>query len=336
MPGDVKAARLLSLLLLLQARGRMSAPALARELEVSVRTVYRDVDALVAAGIPLWSEAGRAGGYRLVDGYRTRLTGMTAAEADALFLVGLPGPAAALGLTAEAVAAERKLLAALTPDQQERAGRLRDRFHLDAPAWYADVEDPPHLAALAEAVLHDRRVAVTYRRWEEPRDVARTLDPHGLVLKAGVWYVVARAHDPRSRRRPRPEDLRPYRASNVLTLEPTDVTFTRVAGFSLAARWQQHLADLDARRLVGTATVRVSAGLRDRLPDHPSHPLTAAIRAVDAPPGDVVVDLPVESIGRAAADLVVFGGAVEVLAPAELRAALAALAGEVAALYAEG
>lgn len=326
MPGDVKATRLLTLLLLLQARGRMSAPEMARELAVSVRTVYRDLDALTAAGIPIWSEQGRAGGYRLVDGYRTRLTGMTGDEADALFLVGLPGPAAALGLTAEAGAAERKLLAALGPDQRERAGRLRDRFHLDVPAWYAEAEDPPHLAALADAVLHERRVAVTYRRWEEPREVDRTLEPHGLVLKAGTWYVVARAAGAGA--------LRTYRVTNVLALTPTDEVFARRPGFVLAEHWRDHLADLDRRRLTGTARVRVSAALRERLPDHPSHPLTAAVRATDAPPGAIVVDLPIESIGRAAADLVVFGAGAEVLDPPELRAELARLAAEVSELYA--
>jgi predicted DNA-binding transcriptional regulator YafY len=314
VPGDVKATRLLTLLLLLQARGRMSAPEMARELAVSVRTVYRDLDALSAAGIPIWSEQGRAGGYRLVDGYRTRLTGITA------------GPAAALGLTAEAGAAERKLLAALGPDQRERAGRLRDRFHLDVPAWYAEAEDPPHLAALADAVLHERRVAVTYRRWEEPREVARTLEPHGLVLKGGAWYVVARADAA--------GDLRTYRISNVLSLTPTGDTFTRAAGFVLAEHWQRHLADLDRRRLTATARVRVSAALRDRLPDHPSHPLTAAVRATDAPPGDVVVDLPIETVARAAADLVVFGAAVEALAPEALRDELARLAAGISELYA--
>lgn len=323
MPGDAKATRLLTLVLLLQARGRMSAPEMAGELDVSVRTVYRDIDALSAAGIPIWSEQGRAGGYRLVDGYRTRLTGITEGEADALFLVGMPGPAAALGLTTEVRAAERKLLAALGPDARQRAGRLRDRFHLDVPAWYAETEDPPHLAALAEAVLHERRVAVTYRRWEEPRQVERTLDPHGLVLKGGAWYVVARAHD----------DLRTYRISNVLSLTPTGERFTRVAGFVLAEHWQRHLADLDRRRLQEVARVRVSAALRERLPDHPSHPLTAVVGVAGAAPGPVVVDLPIESIGRAAADLVVFGAEVEALGPPALRDELARLAAEVLAVY---
>jgi len=156
----MRSSRLVSILMLLQARPRVTARELARELEVSLRTVYRDVDALAAAGIPVYAEQGRAGGYRLVDGYRTRLTGLTEDEALSLFMVGLPEPAAALGLREEAASAERKLLAALGPSQRVRAGRLRDRFTLDTSAWYHPAEEAQHLAALAEAVLDDR-----WSRW---------------------------------------------------------------------------------------------------------------------------------------------------------------------------
>ena len=146
--------------LLLQTRRQLTARELADELEVSLRTIYRDVEALAAAGVPVYADQGRAGGYRLVEGYRTRLTGLTEQEAAALFLVGLPGAAAAFGLTAETSGAELKLLAALAPDQRDRAGRLKNRFHLDLPAWYQDAENSPHLAAVADAVLHDRRIKV--------------------------------------------------------------------------------------------------------------------------------------------------------------------------------
>ena len=183
----------MSILLLLQTRRQLTARELAEELEVSLRTIYRDVEALAAAGVPVYADQGRAGGYRLLDGYRTKLTGLTEQEAAALFLVGMPGAAAALGLTAETSAAELKLLAALAPDQRDRAGRLKNRFHLDLPAWYQEAEDSPQLAGVAEAVLHDRRIKVRYRRWEAPREVDRVLDSYGLVLKNGSWYVVAAA-----------------------------------------------------------------------------------------------------------------------------------------------
>jgi predicted DNA-binding transcriptional regulator YafY len=131
-----------------------------------------------------------------VDGYRTRLTGLTEDEALSLFMVGLPGPAAALGLGEEAASAERKLLAALGPAQRVRAGRLRDRFRLDVSAWYRPAEKPPQLAALADAVLDDRVVEVVYRRWEAPRQVERRLAPYGLVLKGGAWYLAAACDGP--------------------------------------------------------------------------------------------------------------------------------------------
>src|SRR5689334_14197279 len=191
----MRASRLLSLLLLLQARGRMTAQALADELEVSVRTIYRDVDSLHAAGVPLYGDAGRAGGYQLLDGYRTRLTGLTSEEAGTLFLAGIPGPAAELGLGAVLAAAELKLRASLPGELAERAEAVRERFHLDAPGWFRADEPVPHLSIVADAVWRDRQLAVRYRRWKAPREVTRTLHPLGVVLKAGRWYLMARAGD---------------------------------------------------------------------------------------------------------------------------------------------
>jgi Predicted transcriptional regulator len=221
----VKSSRLLSVLLLLQTRGRLTAAQLAEELEVSVRTVYRDVEALSAAGVPLYGDAGHAGGYRLLDGYRTRLTGLTTEEAEALFLAGAPGPAAELGLGSVLAAAQLKVRAALPRELREHADRVCGRFHLDAPGWYADADETPHLSAVADAVWNCRVLHVRYRRWREPTDVERRLEPYGLVLKAGRWYVVA-APGPRT-----------YRVDQILELAPSGDGFTRPDGFDLAAYW---------------------------------------------------------------------------------------------------
>ena len=320
----MRSSRLVSILMLLQARPRMTARELARELEVSLRTVYRDVEALSAAGVPVYAEQGRAGGYRLVDGYRTRLTGLTEDEALSLFMVGLPGPAAALGLGEEAASAERKLLAALGPAQRVRAGRLRDRFRLDVSAWYRPTEQPPHLAALADAVLDDRVVDVVYRRWEAPREVERRLAPYGLVLKGGTWYLAA-AYD---------GVVRTYRVSHILRLTPTAERFERPGGFRLGAWWAHHLADFDERRLSRVAVVRLSPALVRRLPDLSDAVLRDAVVGV-TPDADgwTTVDLPVEHDEVAARQLLPHAGDLEVMSPASLRDLLVERAHAVVALH---
>src|SRR4029078_6676391 len=210
----MRASRLVSLLLLLQSRGGQTAAELARELEVSVRTIHRDVDALSASGVPIYAERGPQGGIRLVDGYRTRLTGMTADEAEALFLSGLPGPAAELGLGTVMTAAQLKVMAALPGELRARASRLVERFFLDAAGWFHGSEQVPHLSTLAEAVWESRRVTITYQRGDSR--VERVLEPLGVVLKAGTWYVVA-ANE---------EQLRTYRVSRVIDAEASDERFT--------------------------------------------------------------------------------------------------------------
>jgi predicted DNA-binding transcriptional regulator YafY len=322
----VRASRLVSLLLLLQTRGRMTAPQLAEALEVSVRTVYRDVESLGAAGVPVYAERGPAGGYRLLDGYRTRLTGLTAGEAEALFLAGMPGPAAELGLGSVLAAAELKLRAALPAELADRGGRIRQRFHLDAPTWFREPEDTPHLAELARAVWEDRRVQVRYRRWKTPREVTRTLAPLGVVLKAGRWYLVADAGG----------QVRTYRVGAVLDLTVLDEGFDRPDGFDLARCWQEHAERYErgvyrdeARVRMTTAALELAAHV---LPPAMSRAARAAASAPD-PAGWVRTTVPIESVRHGHVELLKLGAQVEVLAPAELRERFRATAHNLAALY---
>lgn len=227
----MRASRLVSLLLLLQTRGLMTARELARELEVSERTIYRDVEALSESGVPIYAERGPHGGIRLVEGYRTRLTGLTPDEAEALFLSGLPGPAAELGLGTVVAAARLKVLAALPPELRTRASRITERFHFDAPGWFQAPDAVPFLGLLSTAVWETRRVRLTYRR-SDGGTAAREVEPLGLVLKGGAWYLVGRSRG----------QFRTYRVSRVLAAEGTDSLFIRPPEFDLARHWSSSIA----------------------------------------------------------------------------------------------
>ena len=294
----------------------MTAGTLARELEVSERTVHRDVDALSAAGVPIYAERGPHGGIQLVDGYRTRLTGLTAEEAEALFLSGLPGPAAELGLGTVVAAARLKVLAALPGELRARASRLVERFHLDASGWFHDADRVPHLAPLAEAVWEGRRVHVSYRR--DGGEVQRTIDPLGIVLKAGVWYVVAAVD----------ETVRTYRAARISSVRTTDQPATRPPGFELSAYWaaSTEAYERDAPRI--TVTLRIAPDASGLLADLVGARAVGAAEAIEADDPDgwrhlrLAVDWPEEVPGR----LLAAGDRIEVLHPPAVRRRMRELA----------
>ncbi|MFI7427900.1 helix-turn-helix transcriptional regulator [Micromonospora sp. NPDC049836] len=322
----MRASRLVSLLLLLQTRGRMTAQELADELEVSVRTVYRDVESLGAAGVPVYADRGPAGGYRLLDGYRTRLTGLTAPEAEALFLAGMPGPAAELGLGPVVAAAELKVLAALPDELADRGGRMRQRFHLDAPGWFRHPEPTPHLAALARAVWEDRLVQMRYRRWRAPREVTRVVAPLGVVLKAGRWYLVARCD----------EQVRTYRVGAVLDVLPRDERYERPADFDLAGYWRDWTRRYEQDVYRARARIRLTVAALEFMPYVFPPEMSRAARAAAGPPdehGWLETTVPIESVRHAHTELLKLGAEVEVLEPAELRDQLASTAHALARLY---
>src|SRR5690606_3132670 len=238
-PAAVRAARLMSLVLLLQGRGGMTAAELARELEVSERTVHRDVLALSSAGIPVYAERGGGGGDRLLEGYRTRLTGLDRAEAEALFLSGVPAALREMGLEEVAATARLKAAAALSPGLRDAPATAAQRFHLDAPGWFATGSPPPpQLAPLARAVWSDRRVTAVYK------ERSRALEPYGLVLKAGVWYLAARL--------PGRARFLLFRVDRFGEITVLDQTFDRDPGFDLAAFWDEQ-AEAFRRSLLRTS-----------------------------------------------------------------------------------
>lgn len=322
----MRASRLVSLLLLLQTRGRMTAQQLADELEVSVRTIYRDVDALNAAGVPLYGDAGHDGGYQLLDGYRTRLTGLTPAEAEALFLSGLPGPAAELGLGGVLAAATLKLRAALPASMRYNADRLSERFYLDAPGWYRPERKVPCLAEVATAVWERQVLRVQYRRWKDPEEVVRTIEPHGLVLKAGTWYTVARCDG----------TFRTYRVDQIVAAAPTGANFEPAAAFTLAGYWREYLAEFHQRLHTGHAVIRVSPAGAERMRTLLSAAVTSAIQAGGATGADgwITAAVPIESASHALGEFLRLGPDLEILEPAQLRAQAADAARAMVTLYA--
>ena len=325
----MRASRLVSLLLLLQTRGRMTAGELAEQLEVSVRTVYRDVESLSAAGVPVYADRGPAGGYQLLDGYRTRLTGMTGDEAGTLFLAGMPGPAAELGLGSVLAAAQLKLRASLPGELADRADRVRERFHLDAPGWFRGNEPTPHLSTVADAVWSARMLEVRYRRWKAPREVTRTLHPLGVVLKAGRWYLVAAAE----------ERTTTYRVSNILEAETLDRPAQRPAGFDLAAWWQEWTDRYERSVYTATATVRMTEAALTRMAFVFPPEMSRVARKSAGPPdadGWLVTTVPIESVQHGHIELLKLGAEAEVLAPDELRDRFAATARGLAETYLPG
>ena len=320
----MRASRLLSILILLQLRQRLTAADLAAEFEVSERTIYRDIDALAAAGIPVYADRGAEGGYRLLDGYRVRLNGLSQPEAEALFMTGLPGPAAALGLEPAMLAAQTKLMAALPASLRPNAGRMQERFHLDAPSWFGEAEQPKHLRTIASAVLRETPIEIRYQSWRAEK--RRRIAPLGLVLKGGNWYLAGHIDG----------SVRTYRVARVLDCSVLDEHFVRPADFDLAAYWQIATTRLEAEMHPNTATVRLSPfgiKLLNALSQPYVKTRTRIEETADAAGWRIAVVPIGKTVWHAAAELLRLGAEAEVLAPAELRDRMAELTQTMAARY---
>ncbi|EID54666.1 helix-turn-helix transcriptional regulator [Saccharomonospora xinjiangensis] len=308
----MRAERLVALLFTLQSRRSATVAELAEALDVSPRTMHRDLAALQAAGVPLWTEPGRYGGVRLVEGWRTRLDGLTTREAVALFAMGAPRALAELGLGTAAAGAHAKVTATLPAPLREQARQVAQRFHLDAPRWFRPDEDTAHLADVARAVWEETRLRVRYRPGGASEEVERTLDPLGLVLKAGVWYLVAQAG----------ESIRTYRVARITAVEHRPERADRPDDFDLAdwwehssARFERTLRRVPVRIRLSPAGVRALPSVLDA--DLVAEALKNARRGQDGS-AEAVVEF--EAADVAVGSLLALGTEVEVLEPASVRA----------------
>jgi len=317
----MRADRLLSILLILQAHGRMTARELAQRLEVSERTIHRDMEALSTAGIPVTAERGIGGGWNLLENYRTNLTGLTEAEIQALFLIGPAHVLADLGLHKASEAALIKLFAALPAINRRNAEYIRQRIHVDVAGWHNAEEAVPYLSTLQEALWQGRKLHFAYRRSDAT--VERLVDPLGLVAKGSIWYLVAAVEG----------EVRSYRVSRMQEARVSDQPCMRPPDFDLAAYWTQSSADFKESLPRYTVTVRITP---TALPRVHAAGRFIQVEQADPPGADGWINLRLlfgikeEAWGY----ILSFGAQMEVLEPLELREKLIELAESVVAFYA--
>ncbi len=321
----MRADRLLSFLMLLQTRGRMTAHDLAAELEVSERTIYRDLTALSASGVPVYAERGPGGGVALIEEYRTTLTGLTPDEARALFMMSVPAPLMQLGVGQEFKAAMLKLSAALPDSQRSEEGRARQRIHLDSSWWFQSGDAVPCLLVIQQAVWNDRKLRMKYRS-NFSAEVEQAVVPYGLVAKANLWHLVYGWENV----------LRVVCISQVVEAEVLAEAFVRPADFDLARFWENWCAEYEMNRPSYPVRVRVSPALLPHLPN--AFGDRADLLTQASPPDDegwVTLTLPFEDIHSARGHILGFGRAVEVLEPEALRKSVVDFAEQIVGFYRE-
>jgi predicted DNA-binding transcriptional regulator YafY len=319
----MRADRLLSLLMLLETRGKMTARQLAEELEVSERTIYRDIVALNTSGVPIYTEDGPGGGISLVESYSTNLTGLNSGEVRALSMLNIPEPLVKLGVDQELKAALLKLSAALPSTSRENEMRTRQRIHLDASWWFEPEELVPHLHTVQQALFQERKL---YLRWREFRtSVEQVLSPYGLVAKSNTWYLVSGQQD----------HVRVLRVSKITESQMLEETFEYPQYFSLPSFWKCWCEDFKKNRPVFMVTARVSAELIDHLPRIVGDNTNDILAQAGAPDeqGYVMLTLPFENFESARSRILGLGRAVEVLEPLSLRMSVIDFVHQIADLY---
>jgi len=320
----MRADRLLSLLMLLQSRGQLPARRLAAELEVSERTIYRDIEALSMAGVPVYAERGPGGGCALLESYRSNLTGLTAAEVQALFMLSIPAPLAQLGVSQELKAALLKLSAALPAAHRQEEERSRQRIYLDSTWWFQAEETVPCLPVIQQAVWQDRRVKITYRL-QFGAELERVVSPLGLVAKTNVWYLVAEWKG----------GLRVYRVASITQAQVLDEAASRPPDFDLAAFWKDWAESYEGQRDNFLVTARLAPELVRDLPRYFGDSFLSALAAEGHPDesGWVTLTLPFEHFYAARDRILGLGAAIEVLEPQALRLSVIDYAEQIVNFY---
>ncbi len=294
---------------------------LAGLLEVSVRTVHRDIEQLGAAGVPVYAIRGKAGGYELLDGWRTSLTGLTNSEAEALFLAGVPGLAEALGLGIDLDSAKLKVSASLVSGDITDPLRIQSRFHVDPNKWFATHETSPLLSVLSDATWNDELLRIHYRSWTKTS--TRVVAPLGIVVKAGTWYLVAlHAKQPRT-----------FRISEILKASSTLKRFTRPPNFDLAKFWATHTHDYERGRFTMTAHIRATPNGLARLRRSANTVAEAIDRARPNLNGNGWLELDVPFEDNNEALMTFLSPDIEVLAPLDLRRRIHDLSAAICARY---
>lgn len=319
----MRADRLLALLMLLQTRGQMTATDLATELEVSVRTIFRDVLALSTAGVPIYCERGPGGGVALVEEYRTTLTGLTPDEARALFALDIPAPLVQLGMGQHLKTAFLKLAAALPNSRRSDELRIRQRIHIDSTGWHETQPTTACLGTIQQALWQDHLLAIQYRSLQNAL-IEQVVAPYGLVAKVNRWHLVYGWQGSR----------RVLRVAAITRAEMLEETFQRPVDFDLAGFWEGWCAANEAQPAY-LARVRVSPELLPSLPHYLEerfHSFTTTDSPAD-PDGWIRLELPFESFHSARTRLLGLGRAVEVLEPEPLRKSIIDFAAQITGLY---
>ncbi|MBK8026274.1 MAG: WYL domain-containing protein [Chloroflexi bacterium] len=322
----MRADRLITLLLLLQKHGRLTARELAGKLEVSERTIYRDVDALTTAGVPIYAEYRQGGGYALVENYRTTLTGLNDDEAAALFMLSVPAPLEALGQSEPLRRLLLKLSAALPDARHYDEERVRQRIYLDSTWWFQEEQPAPFLNVVQEAVWNDRQICIRYGLpMVGGVEIDQVVEPYGLVAKASVWYLVYGYKGATRVKR-----IAHLRGAQLLTSG-----FERPVGFDLEATWREWCAAIEDNHLPYRVRVQVAPHFLRELPDHLESSPDLQIGVVE-PDGWVQLELRFSSFADARQRLLGCGRGVRILEPEPLRLSVLDFAAQIADLYSAG